>query len=317
MFNLEGIQAGISRSFGRGTLLAKKYSPEILLGAGLVGMLATVVMASKATLKAGDILEEANSDLEKIDMAVQVSESQKVEYTQEDQMKDKAIVYVQTGLKFAQLYGPAVGMGVLSIAAILASHGVMKNRQVALVAAYNLLNEGYKNYRARVVEELGAEVDRNYHLGLKDESYSEKETDEEGKTKTVKGIRQTSYDNRTKSIYARFFDETSRMWRNDALMNRAFLTAQERYMNDILILRGYLFLNEVYEALGLPWTKEGQLVGWVLKSDPKEMANEGRDGYVSFDIFNVYNDPGRDFVNGTNPSILLDFNVDGPVYDLI
>jgi hypothetical protein len=151
---------------------------------------------------------------------------------------------------------------------------------------------------------------------LKDETYSEKQTDEEGKTKTVKGTRQTSVDPRFKSIYSRFFDESSPMWRSDALMNKAFLTAQERYLNDILIIRGYVFLNEAYERLGLPWSKEGQLVGWVLK-DQVDMKAEGRDGYISFDIYNIYNDPGRQFVNGTNPSILLDFNVDGVVYDLI
>jgi hypothetical protein len=319
MFNLEGIQAGVSRSFGRGSLLVKKHSPEILLGAGLVGMVATVVMASKATLKVNEIIEETTDNMEKVRLAEQEGHTGSGQpYSAEDATKDKAIVYVQSGLKFAKLYGPSVAMGTLSIAAILGAHGIMKNRQVALMAAYNLLAEGYKNYRARVVEELGAETDLNYHLGLKEESYSEKETDEEGNTKKVKKTRKTSVDDRKLSIYARVFDEfNSTQYRRDANLNRAFLMSQERFMNDMLILRGYLFLNEVYEALGMSWTKEGQLVGWVLKDNPKDMKREGRDGYVSFNLLNVYNDPGRNFVNDTEPSIWLDFNVDGVVYDLI
>ena len=313
MFDLSTIKNGMTRSFGRGSLLMQKHSPEILLGAGLIGMVAAAVMASKATLKAEKIVSQHKGQMALIE--TDLSNNQE-DYNEEAAAKEKAMAYVQTGLKFAKLYGPAVSVGALSVTAILASHGVMKNRQVALLALYNLTKEGYEQYRARVAEELGADVDRNFHLGLKDEKYTEHTIDEKGEKVSEKKIRQTSIDPRFKSIYSRFFDESSPMWRSDALLNKAFLTAQERYLNDILIIRGYVFLNEAYEALGLPWTKEGQLVGWVMK-DPAAMKAEGRDGYISFDIYNVYNDPGRQFVNGTNPSILLDFNVDGVVLDHI
>ena len=322
MFNIESIKTGVTQSFWKGNLLVRKHSPEILLTAGLVGVVGTIVMASKASMKLEGVLEQSKAALESIENMA--SESRKVEgaddkaisAVDEIELKSKAKIYLVTGLELTKLYAPAIGMGVLSIGAILASHGVMKNRQVSLVAAYNLLKEGYDNYRARVVKELGDDVDKNFHLDLRDEKYSEKETDEEGNTKSVKKTRKVQNNGPHKSIYARYFDHTCRNFQNSALMNRAFLASQERYLNDILIIRGFVFLNEAYEALGMPWTPEGQLVGWVLRS-PEQMKAEGRDGYISFDINNVYNDPARDFTNSINPAFLLDFNVDGIINDLI
>lgn len=310
--NLSDIKTGLTRSFGRSSLQLQKHSPEILLGAGLIGMVATVVMASKATLKASEIVRQHEVQMDIINFA----KGEREDYSEENKTKDQAITYVQTGVKFAKLYGPSIGVGVLSLGAILASHGIMANRQVALVAAYNLLNEGFKSYRARVVDELGEDVDNDYHLGLKDETHTETVIDEEGKKSKVKVTKKALYDHNMKSIYSRFFDESNPMYRTDRTMNKAFLIAQQNYMNDLLIIRGHVFLNEVYENLGFPHTKEGAIVGWVLKS-PQEMKNEKRDGHVDFGIFDVENDPGREFVNGTNPSVLLDFNVDGIIFDLI
>lgn len=308
--NVNDLKTAMQLKAGRTNLYLRKHSPEILLGAGLVGMVATVVMASKATLRAGNVLAEHDTQLDMVDRAL----TEKPEsYSNEDAMKDRVTIHVQTGLKFAKLYGPALGVGVLSVAAILASHGVMANRQVALVAAYNLLNEGFKNYRQRVVEELGEEKDRQYHLGLREETYTIKETDPEGKTTKTKKTTLVATGNMP-SIYARCFDNSNPMFRADRLLNRAFLTAQERYINDLLILRGYVFLNEAYERLGFPHTSEGQLVGWVLRS-PEQMKEEKRDGYVSFGLED--SNANREFMRGENDAIWLDFNVDGIVYNLI
>jgi hypothetical protein len=316
--NVKDIQNSLTQSFGRGGLYLQKHSPEILLGAGLIGMVATVIMASKATLKANDIVEETKRSLNVIDNAkINGTTAGMAPYSVEDAMKDKAIVYVQTGLKFGQLYGPAASVGLLSLTAILASHGVMRKRQVALVAAYNLLKEGYDNYRRRVVEDLGEETDKNYYLGLKDESHTETEVDGEGNKKKVKKTNKALYDKHmAPSIYSRFFDESNPMWRTDRTLNKAFLIAQQNYLNDVLIIRGHVYLNEAYERLGFDHTEAGAIVGWVLK-DPESMKEEGRAGYINFGIFDVNNDPGREFVNGTNPSILLDFNVDGIMFNQI
>lgn len=120
------------------------------------------------------------------------------------------------------------------------------------------------------------------------------------------------------SQYARFFDETSPYWTKDSEYNLFFLRAQQNHANELLRSRynrdegriGYLFLNEVYEMLGLPKTAAGQIVGWVYKEN-----NIDGDNYVDFGIYNI--DRNAKFVNGFENSVLLDFNVDGPIIDKI
>ena len=93
-----------------------------------------------------------------------------------------------------------------------------------------------------------------------------------------------------------------------------FLKSEQNYANDRLKARGYLFLNEVYERLGIPPTKAGQIVGWVY--DPNNPNHNG-DNYVDFGLYNIHKEKTRDFVNGYEEVILLDFNVDGPILDRI
>jgi uncharacterized protein DUF6353 len=314
--DLTKFQSGLSQGFGRSGFLLRKHSPEILLGLGIIGGITAAVMAAKATLKVNDVLAETERTLGVIQRAENGGKTAGQQgYSHEDANKDRAVVYVQTGLQFAKLYGPSVGLGVLSVTSILAAHGIMARRQVALVAAYNILNEGFRSYRRRVVEELGEETDRNYHLGLREEDVIENTVDDKGKKKSTrkKGL---AHDPEHYSEYSVLFDEASTQWTNDPTLNRYFLQAQQNHANDILISRGHLFLNEVYDMLGVPRTKAGSVVGWVLKS-PQKMKEEGRDGYVDFDMFNENSPATRDFVNGFNPSIILDFNVDGIIYDLI
>lgn len=116
-------------------------------------------------------------------------------------------------------------------------------------------------------------------------------------------IRDSEYD---LSPYARFFDETCAAWTKDPESNKFFLLRQQEYANKKLKDRGYLFLNEVYDMLGIPRTKAGQRVGWVY--EPEYPIG---DNYVDFGIYDeVHN---RSFVNGYKNSVLLNFNVDGDI----
>lgn len=108
------------------------------------------------------------------------------------------------------------------------------------------------------------------------------------------------------SQYARFFDESCHGWSKDPEANLLFLKLQQEYANSLLRSRGYMFLNEVYEMLGIPKSKEGQLVGWVYNEE-----NPTGDNYIDFGIFAKSNSK---FVNGYERNILLDFNVDGCIF---
>lgn len=111
------------------------------------------------------------------------------------------------------------------------------------------------------------------------------------------------------SDYARFFNESCANWTKNPEYNFHFLKQQEMYATSVLKSRGYLFLNDVYDMLGIPRSKAGQVVGWVYDPD-----NTAGDNYVDFDLYSSQNEG---FVNGYEKSALLDFNVDGCILDRI
>ena len=290
----------------------KKRSPEILVTAGVVGTVATTVMACKATTKAGDILDEFNSNMDDINKVVEMG---KEEYTEDVMKKDIAIVYVQTGVKFAKLYAPSVVLGALSITSILAGHNILRKRNVALAAAYATIDKSFKEYRGRVVERFGKELDNELRYNIKAKEFEEVQTDDKGKEKVVKNNVQIS--ELEASDYAKFFDEGCNGWTKDPEANLLFLKKQQTYANNRLKANGYLFLNEVYEMLGIPRTKAGQVVGWIY-----DEKNPVGDNYVDFGIYDTnkntkWANANKDFVNGYERSILLDFNVDGDILNNI
>jgi hypothetical protein len=154
--NKTDIMNQVTRTFSKVGFELKKHSPEILVVAGVVGTVASTVMACKATLKVNEVLDEPKETIEKIHTAVETGETEAgLPYNVEDSKKDLAIVYVQTGVKLAKLYAPAIGIGVLSIACILKSNNILQKRNVALAAAYTAVDKSFKEYRNRVVERFG------------------------------------------------------------------------------------------------------------------------------------------------------------------
>lgn len=292
----------------------RKHSPEILVVSGVVGTVVSAVMACKATTKVNDILEETKTQVEQVHQVLDDPEVTEERYSDEDSKKDLAIIYAQTGVKLAKLYAPSVILGALSITSILASNNILRKRNVALAAAYTAIDKGFKEYRGRVVERFGEEVDRELKYGLKAKKITETVVGEDGKKEKVKK-EITVLDDGIEgySDYARFFDDGCAGWQKDSEYNLMHLRAQQSYANDKLIAQGYLFLNDVYDMLGIPRTKAGQIVGWIYRPE----GNSQGDNYVSFGIYDINRQGNRDFVNGWERSILLDFNVDGPILDLI
>ena len=287
----------------------KKHSPEILMVAGIAGTIVGTVLACKATTKVSEIIEEKNKNIEDVHTCL---EDNTKEYTEEDSKKDLTIIYAQTGVKLFKLYAPAIGVMALSFASIIAGHKVLKKRNIAIAAAYAAIDKGFKQYRKNVIEEFGEGVDQQMRFGLKSKEIKKK--DKDGKT-----VKETEYyidpdanplDNI--SEYARFFDAASSNFAKDPEYNMMFLRRQQDYANEMLKSRGHLFLNEVYDLLDIPRSKAGQVVGWVYDKN----GNTKGDNYVDFGLYR--NDQGtRRFVNGLEYNILLDFNVDGVIYDII
>ena len=233
-------------------------------------------------------------------------------YTSQDLKKDTTIIYTQTAVKFIKLYGPAIVLGAMSITSMLASNNILRKRNVALAAAYATVDKGFKEYRSRVIERFGKDMDREFKYNIKAKEIEETTKDAKGKEKTTKKTIEVA-DVNEYSDYARFFDELCSGWKRDAEYNLMFIKHQQNYANEKLQKQGYLFLNDVYDMLGIPKTKAGQIVGWIYDEAHPDIY----DNFVDFGIYDLYNERARDFVNGREKSILLDFNVDGNILDLI
>jgi len=296
--NLKSISNMVTSRMGRQVLKVRKHSPVLLFTAGVVGVVGAAVLASRATLQLDEILSDAEADLFKIRTA------EHAKYTEEMRNHDTVLIYTRTGLRIARAYAPAIGVGVLSIFALTGSHIILTKRNAGLTAAYALLDKTFRQYRARVQEELGVDKETELRYALTDREVFDDAT---GEAKTVRD-RMTSG-----TLYARLFDETNQNWNPQHQYNQMFLASQQQYCNDKLRAQGHLFLNEVYDMLGMERSKEGAVVGWIYDKCDDHQG----DNYVDFGIFVGNRDQGMRFARGYEKSIWLDFNVDGVIWDKI
>lgn len=295
-----GLKLATSRTLFKGVHLAKKYSPEILTTVGVTGFVVSAIMAAKATLKLEPIVDKLNDELAQIKDFSDIA-------TDGETKKAKVKAYASTTVELGKTYGPTIALSVGSAVCIFSAHGIMRRRNVVLVAAYQTLEKAFGNYRERVVEEFGEEKDLEIRAGLRTDSIKE-----DGKT-----IQVTTVDtNRVKdaSPYGRWFDQVnSTEWNKLPEYNLMTLRANQEYANQKLQVQGYLFLNDVYSSLGIEPSQAGQVVGWHID---KKGPNTG-DCYVDFGIYDFESEGGRRFINGSAPGIFLDFNVDGVIIDKI
>ena len=299
--------AKFSRAIHNVGFQLKKYSPEIMAVAGVVGMVTSAVMACKATTKASEIIDETKTSVSMIHDLVADQAVPESEYSEEDSKRDLVIVYSKAAMKFAKLYGPSLIIAGLSAGSILSSTNILRKRNIAIGTAYTALDRSFRTYRDRVIEKFGEDFDKELKYGTTTKVIEETTVDENGnkktETKTVKIADPNNY-----SIYARFYDDGCAGWTKNPEYNLIFLKQQQNWANEKLKANGRLFLNEVYEMLGIPKTVIGQRVGWVYDEN-----NPVGDNFVDFGIYDLYNEKARDFVNGYERTILLDFNVDGDI----
>lgn len=308
----------MSRTFHKGLFQLKKHSPEIMVIGGTIGVVVSAVMACKATTKVDAVLDKTKEKVEGIHRVLETPELQEQykkeygeEYTVEASKKDLAVVYAQAGVDFVKLYGPSVLLGAASITSILCGHNILNKRHAALTAAYAVVDNGFKEYRGRVVERFGEELDRELKYNIKPQEIEEEVTDENGNKAVVKKMVETATIDEN-SEYDRFFMEGCTGWDKDPEYNKVFILQQQNWANDLLRTRGHLFLNEVYDMFGLARTRAGSTVGWVYDPENPDLNN-----CVDFGLFKDIDLAKGMFINGDERSVLLRFNVDGNVWDLM
>lgn len=310
----------INGSLRRTGLQIKKHAPEIMVVTGVVGTVASTVLACRATTKVLPVIKEAREDLDTLEAAIENPELlEKKNITVEDCKSDMRIVYAKTGLQIAKEYAPAVILGALSITCILTSHKMLRKRNMTLAAAYVAEHAGFKKYRDRVIERFGEELDHELKYNIKKQEIEKVVVNEDG-TETVITENVDVVDPTQFSPFSIIFDDGNKGWEKDAEHNKFFLIQTQNYANDLLKARaaadpnhrGHVFLNEVYDMLGVRHTKAGAVFGWIYD----EECPVG-DNFIDFGLFDIHNPQKRDFVNGYEKSVVIDFNVDGPILDLI
>ena len=308
---LSKVSTSAARFAGKAEFTIKKNSPEILLGAGIVGFVGTVVLACRATCRADEVLEFHRRKIKDIEDAKEIADADpegEMSYDIEIYRQDKAIRYLKTTGNLAKLYAPTVAVGALSLACILTSRNIMQKRYLGVVAAYNGLSAAFEEYRKRVRDEYGEGLDKHFRYGTTYEElpvYDEngkKTKEKEQVEKTETGMVMQTDDS------CRFFDSSNPNWDKNPTFSMMWLRGQQNILNDILHTRGHVFLNEVYDALGFPHTPQGAVLGWI--------DGEG-DNCIDFGLYDQNKENVRRFVNGVDNVIMLEFNHDGVIWDRI
>lgn len=285
------------KTVGRAGAVASKYSPQILTGVGIGAVVVSTVLIAKATLKLEDVIDLHEERKAKVDEKKHTMTAE--EYSSTHHKRDMTKVYLHTAKDLTKLYGLPISLGVVGVSCIVGGQGIQYKRTVGAVAAYKTLEESFDRYRARVVEEFGLDKDEEFR-----KTYNVKEeTDAEGNTTvTVEHLEQKDY------VF--FHDKNNHNWKNTAPdYNLMFVKAQETYANQLLSSRGHVLLNDVLDSLGMDRTHEGAVMGWVLTPDAPN--------FIDFGILDLQGTNSR--VHGNfdeeGPSIMLDFNVQGIIWD--
>ncbi|MCK4787428.1 MAG: hypothetical protein KAV87_26960 [Desulfobacteraceae bacterium] len=313
---LNAITNFISPKVGMAGLTVKNHAPEIYLAAGIAAGVGSVVMTAKAHKKSDNVFSPVTDGIDDTRAYIEQSNTEAINsggehiHVDADKMisaseERKMLLpfYIEGLRRAAILYGPGALMGITSVALILASHSTMRGRNKALLSTLTLFQQGFAEYRKRVVSELGEEADERFYYGGRTQNLISMAVGEDGKKKKIKGTENHIPAVPTPILYQRVFDETNRNWELDSDMNEFFLRANQTWANDRLILKGYVMLNEIYTALGFAESPEGAVVGWSGKVNG--------DDYISFGLENDINQR-----EGDNRWI-LDFNVNGVVFETI
>ena len=308
---LSKVSTSAAKFAGKAEFTIKKNSPEILLGAGIVGFVGTIVLACRATCRADEVLEFHRRKIKDIEDAKEIADADpegEMSYDIEIYRQDKAIRYLKTTGNLAKLYAPTVAVGALSLACILTSRNIMQKRYLGVVAAYNGLSAAFEEYRKRVRDEYGEGLDKHFRYGT---TYEELPVYDENGKKTKEKVQvektETGMVMQTDDS-CRFFDSSNPNWDKNPAFSMMWLRGQQNILNDILHTRGHVFLNEVYDALGFPHTPQGAVLGWI--------DGEG-DNCIDFGLYDQNKENVRRFVNGVDNVIMLEFNHDGVIWDRI
>lgn len=289
----------ISNGFRTMGYQLKKNSPGIMVVFGIIGTIASTILACRATVKAKPVVEEHKKKSKMIKESYE-----KREFTEKEKNRKVTKLYFETGKKIVKLYAAPLGIMLVSMASFVGSYKTQNSRLATSAAAYAAALETMRGYRNRVAEKLGAEEERELWIKptreeLMKASKEAKENEEE------KGNKRRKKEQYHPGRFARIVDEGCPLWDENPEFTLWSLRAAETTANHLLEVRRFLFLNDVYDILGFERTKEGAIVGWIY--DPAVIHK------IDFGIYDFRDPQKSKFLDGSEPNVIIDFNVDGVI----
>lgn len=296
----------ITTAFYTGVARISKHAPTILSVTASAGVIATGYLAWKAGTRFEDV---EGRDWDRRKECLKNADNIPDEDVPKIERKNRILFILDT----VRTVAPAAIVGAATITMIYFSNSISKKRLAAMGAAYATLQTAFDGYKRTMVEALGKEsVDKILKPKLPNVGKSAEEilsSDNKSDAADVSDAVVNSL--KALSPYARIIaEESSTCWDPNEDYTSQNLAAVQLWANRRLERKGHLFLNEIFDQLGLSRTREGAVVGWL--------KNGEGDGYVSFGDFDasIYRVPSDDYTR-VDSNFIVDFNVDGVIWDRI
>lgn len=266
----------VSKFFKMAQKTIAKYSPEILTGIGIAGMITTTVLAVKATPKALEKIKE-----KKVKVYDELDPSEVPAQGIPEDVKLKPMEVVKVTWKY---YIPAVITGTASIACIIGASKVNYARNAALATAYNLSQTALAEYKEKVVETIGEKKEQTIREKIAQDKVDKVEQVPNNEIVMIGNGDVLFLEPVSMRCFMSNEEEVRRIINN---LNYRMISGYEEYIS----------LSEFYDEIGLARTSTSDDVGW----------NIGRDGQISINFVAAKNNEGK-------PCLMLDYMV-SPRYD--
>lgn len=204
--------------------LVTRYSSEILVATGIVGMLTTTVIAVKATPKALCLIEEAKAE------------------------KGEELTKLETVKAAAKVYIPPMITAATSTACIIGASKINRKRNAALATAYALSEAALNEYKDKVVATIGEKKEREIQDAIAKDNVDNVPLHTKEVYITDNG-NTLCYD----VMSGRYFRSSMET------LKSAICDLNFQMMDDV-----WVTLNDFYDAIGLKQTQQGDLLGWSV-----------------------------------------------------
>lgn len=273
-----------------------KAAPGLMITCGIAGVAVGSYKAAQVTPMAKEAIAEFKATRDAIE-----------QHEEDPEAKRECIKagYRSLGSTLLHAYAKPVLFVTGGTALILGGHGIVSKKLATTTASLISTDRIFRNYRNNVIEDQGEEADFRYRTGVKTVNVETVEQDVRGRKRKVN----KEYDVLEELVndpFLKLFDESNPNFTKNPTRNLDFLRQQVDFLNRRLVAEGFVSLNDVLYQLGYNRCAEGSIYGWFYDPDNPNCHNE-----IDIGIKDIRRKTIQNAINGYEPVILLNFNVDG------